>query len=81
MKRLAPHAVACLPRKIDTRSKGARGASRFTPAFRQEFERRFPEASVRPIAEAGHYVVEDAPEEVIEAIRGFLLEKAQPSSC
>ena len=43
----------------------------FTPEFRREFERRFPEASVLPIAEAGHYVVEDAPEEVIEAIREF----------
>ncbi len=43
----------------------------FTPAFRREFERRFPGASVRRIAEAGHYVVEDAADEVIAAIREF----------
>ena len=44
----------------------------FTPDFRREFERRFPNASVRAIAEVGHYVVEDAPEQVIEAIRAFV---------
>ena len=41
----------------------------FTPQFRQEFERRFPTAESFPIADAGHYVFEDAHERMIERIR------------
>ena len=37
----------------------------FTPAFREEWERRLPTAEVRPLDAAGHYLFEDAPEEVI----------------
>jgi haloalkane dehalogenase len=44
----------------------------FTPAFREEFERRFPGARSIPLTDAGHLVVEDAPERVLEEVRGFI---------
>ena len=34
----------------------------FTPWYRQEFERRFPKAQSFPLADVGHYLMEDAPE-------------------
>jgi haloalkane dehalogenase len=43
----------------------------FTPDFRQEFERRFPQAESFPIAYAGHYVFEDAPDQLIERMQRF----------
>jgi len=47
----------------------------FTPAFRAEWERRFPEArSVR--LNAGHYVLEDEPEAVLSAMSSFFAETA-----
>lgn len=47
----------------------------FTPAFREEWQRRFPEARVVPL-DAGHYVLEDEPDAVLSAIAGFLAETA-----
>jgi cis-3-alkyl-4-acyloxetan-2-one decarboxylase len=44
----------------------------FTPAFRAEWQRRFPQAQVHALADAGHYVVEDATAIVIERMRAFL---------
>lgn len=44
----------------------------FTDLFLDEWRRRFPKASVKRIAEAGHYVVEDAHERIIPWIREFL---------
>jgi haloalkane dehalogenase len=44
----------------------------FTPAFREEWQRRFPRAQVVPVARAGHYVLDDAREEAVAALRGFL---------
>lgn len=44
----------------------------FTPQFRREFEQRFPQAEVFPIADAGHYIFEDAPERLIPRVREFL---------
>lgn len=44
----------------------------FTPAFREEWQRRFPEAEVHALRDAGHYVMEDARERVLEAMEGFL---------
>jgi len=46
----------------------------FTPRFRQQWERRFPDARVHRIEDAGHLVLEDAPEEVEEVLRTFLRE-------
>ena len=44
----------------------------FTPAFLEEFERRFPQAETLRIDDAGHYVFEDAPGEIIARVRAFL---------
>ncbi len=44
----------------------------FTPAYLTEWRRRFPQAQVVCIADAGHYVLEDAADEVIEKVSGFL---------
>lgn len=44
----------------------------FTPAFRQEWMRRFPQAQVVPLPHAGHWLYEDAPAECGEQIQSFL---------
>ncbi|MEZ6123564.1 MAG: alpha/beta fold hydrolase [Planctomycetaceae bacterium] len=49
----------------------------FTPAFYEEFCRRFPHAVRHPIASAGHYVFEDAHDELLSASRSFLKQTAE----
>ena len=44
----------------------------FTPAFREEWQRRFPDAEVHRLQDAGHYLMEDAPERVVLIARDFL---------
>jgi cis-3-alkyl-4-acyloxetan-2-one decarboxylase len=44
----------------------------FTPSFLEEFERRFPAAEVLRLPAAGHYVFEDAWDEIIPRLRTFL---------
>jgi haloalkane dehalogenase len=44
----------------------------FTPWFLDRFREFFPDAKVHKIEEAGHWVVEDATDEVIEAIKKLL---------
>lgn len=44
----------------------------FTPDFRREFERRLPRLESHPIAEAGHYVFEDARETLLAKLDSFL---------
>ncbi|MCH2212572.1 MAG: alpha/beta fold hydrolase [Fuerstiella sp.] len=44
----------------------------FTPEFLYEFERRFPNAAVHRISSAGHYVFEDAADDVLETSQRFL---------
>lgn len=44
----------------------------FGEAFLREWERRVPHADVLRIADAGHYVIEDAPEEVVPRLVRFL---------
>jgi haloalkane dehalogenase len=44
----------------------------FTPWFLEKFREFLPQAEVHKIEDAGHYVVQDSPEEVIEIMRGFL---------
>lgn len=46
----------------------------FTSAYLSEWRRRFPQAQVCSIADAGHYVLEDAADEVIEKVSGFLMQ-------
>jgi len=44
----------------------------FTPRYRVEWQRRFPQAEVHAIEDAGHYLLEDAGEEAIETVRRFM---------
>ncbi|MDA0832820.1 MAG: alpha/beta fold hydrolase [Planctomycetota bacterium] len=44
----------------------------FTVDFLREFQRRFPHAETVSLPDAGHYVFEDAPEEVIDALQTFM---------
>ena len=44
----------------------------FTPAFLEEFQRRFPQAETVRFADAGHYVFEDAYERIIPCVDEFL---------
>ena len=44
----------------------------FTLDFHREFQRRFPQTESHVIADAGHYVFEDAAEEVAATVRDFL---------
>ena len=50
----------------------------FTPDFRREFERRFPQAESFPIDQAGHYVFEDTHEQIIPRMQLFL-DASEPS--
>lgn len=44
----------------------------FDATFLREFERAFPTAEVHAWRDAGHYVLEDARERVVERVRAFL---------
>lgn len=44
----------------------------FTPAFLQRFQQFFPNSETHQLANASHYLVEDAPHEVIAAMEKFL---------
>jgi len=44
----------------------------FTPKFRAEWERRFPDARVHAWSDVGHYVMEDAPDRLISAMEDWL---------
>lgn len=44
----------------------------FTPKFRAEWERRFPEAEVHAFDDVGHYVMEDAPERLLDLMGTFI---------
>ena len=43
----------------------------FTPSFRAVWQRRFPAAEVHPLADVGHYLLEEAPGVVVDRLRGF----------
>lgn len=45
----------------------------FTPNFRAEWQRRFPNAAVHAWEDVGHYVMEDAPERVFAELDNFLV--------
>ncbi len=44
----------------------------FTPPYLAEWRRRLPQARVCSFADAGHYVLEDAADKVIEKVNSFL---------
>ncbi len=45
----------------------------FTDKFYEEWRRRFPQAEAHGFPKAGHYLLEDAGDEVLELVRNFLL--------
>jgi haloalkane dehalogenase len=51
----------------------------FTPEFRRMWLRHLPSAETHVLADAGHYVLEDAPAEVERAIAAFLARHAAPA--
>lgn len=44
----------------------------FTPRFLDQFLEFFPRAEVHRLAEAGHYVIEDAHEEIVPLVEAFI---------
>jgi len=44
----------------------------FDASFREEWQRRFPEAQALSLNDVSHYVMEDAPERALEAMERFL---------
>jgi len=44
----------------------------FTPEFLDRFLESLPDAEVHRLADAGHYLMEDAPEEVVPRVKKFL---------
>ena len=44
----------------------------FDEAFLNGWKRSFPKANVRPFADCGHFLLEDAPEELVPLIRDFI---------
>jgi pimeloyl-ACP methyl ester carboxylesterase len=44
----------------------------FTPWFLEKFREFLPQAEVHKIEDAGHYVAQDSPEQVVEIMRKFL---------
>jgi haloalkane dehalogenase len=51
----------------------------FDRHFLEEWERRFPTAEVHRFTDAGHYVLEDAGEEILSLVRKFLAEHPLPA--
>ena len=47
--------------------------------FREEFERRFPDAEVHKFENAGHYVLEDAGDEIAALLRAFVDRTESPT--
>jgi cis-3-alkyl-4-acyloxetan-2-one decarboxylase len=50
----------------------------FTPYFLRRFQEFFPHAETHELASAGHYVVEDAAQEIIPIVKQFLERAPQP---
>ncbi len=44
----------------------------FTTAFLEEWQQRFPGASTLRLPDAGHYVFEDAPQQIVSELHQFL---------
>ncbi|MFN0242408.1 MAG: alpha/beta fold hydrolase [Planctomycetota bacterium] len=50
----------------------------FTPAFREEWQRHLPNAEVVKLASAGHYLFEEAPDEIERALSSFFARHPLP---
>jgi len=44
----------------------------FDAAYLLEWRRRFPNAEVHAFSDAGHYVLEDVPDEIVILVKDFL---------
>jgi haloalkane dehalogenase len=44
----------------------------FDTDYLHEWRRRFPEAEVHTLADAGHYLLEDAPDRILTLVNRFL---------
>ncbi len=44
----------------------------FTPNFRKEWQRRFPDATVHAWDDVGHYVIEDVPDRLVDTMTKWL---------
>jgi haloalkane dehalogenase len=44
----------------------------FDSDYRLEWQRRFPDATVNTFSDAGHYVLEDKPDEILRRVKKFL---------
>jgi len=44
----------------------------FNDLYLQEWQRRFPDAEVHTFDDAGHYVLEDAADEIVPLVKQFL---------
>jgi haloalkane dehalogenase len=51
----------------------------FDPCFLAEWKRRFPDAEIHSYPDCGHYILEDAREELVPLIGKFLDRTAQPA--
>ena len=47
----------------------------FPPQFLERFKEIFPQAEAHPLADAGHYLLEDEPEQVVSIVERFLAGK------
>ena len=51
----------------------------FDTDYLEEWRRRFPEAEVHSFSNAGHYVLEDVPDEIAALVKNFLLKSRSPT--
>ncbi len=45
----------------------------FDHTYLEEWQRRFPRAEVHRFQDAGHYVLEDVPDQILNLVKDFLL--------
>ena len=71
---LVASTAACLPRFANVPALVCWGLRDFVfdERFLAEFRRALPQAEVHAYADAGHYVLEDARERIVDAVRRFL---------
>jgi haloalkane dehalogenase len=50
----------------------------FDGDYLKEWRRRFPKAEVHIFSAAGHYVLEDAPDDIIKRVKVFLIKNPLP---
>ena len=61
-----------LTERYDVRLEGVEQSFVFDEPFLAEWERRMPHAEVRRFPDCGHYVLEDAADEIVPAVQQFM---------